>query len=220
VAARSVAEIEEAAAECGNGAIAIRLDVTDDADCAAAVATCEKQLGGLEILVNGAGIASSSKFTDLTAKSWREIMATDLDGAFFMIRAAVPLMLTRQRGRVVSIGSTASRAGAPYIAAYTAAKHGLLGLTRSLAAEYAATGVTFNCICPGFTNTAMTDETVRNIASKTKRTPTDARAALLSPQGRLISPEEVAAICVLLASEAGRSINGQAITVDGGALLS
>jgi NAD(P)-dependent dehydrogenase (short-subunit alcohol dehydrogenase family) len=218
-AARTRSEIVDAAAECGGGAIAVPLDVTSEADCAAAVETCRRELGGLDVLVNGAGIATSCKFVDLSIQSWREIMTTDLDGPFFMTRAAVPLMLARGWGRVISIGSIASRTGAPYVAAYTAAKHGLLGLMRSLAAEYAAAGLTFNCVCPGFTDTAMTDETVRNIAAKTGRSSAEARAALFSPQARLITPAEVAAVCVLLASEPGRSINGQAITIDGGALL-
>lgn len=218
-AARTRSEIDDAAAECERGAIAVLLDVTNEADCAVAVERCQRELGGLDILVNGAGIASSSKFTDLSTESWREIMTTDLDGPFFMTRAAVPFMLTRRWGRVISIGSIASRTGAPYVAAYTAAKHGLLGLTRSLAAEYSASGITFNCVCPGFTDTAMTDETVRNVAAKTGRSTAQARAALFSPQARLITPAEVAAVCVLLASEAGRSINGQAITIDGGVVL-
>ena len=220
VAARTHSEIEDAAAECGSGAIAIRLDVTDEADCAAAVELCRQRLRSLDILVNGAGIASSSKFANLSVQSWREIMTTDLDGPFLMTRAAVPSMLARRWGRVISIGTTASRVGAPYVAAYTAAKHGLLGLMRSLAAEYAGAGVTFNCVCPGFTDTSMTDETVRNIAAKTGRSPDQARAALFSPLGRLITPREIAAVCVLLASDAGAPINGQAITVDGGSVLS
>jgi NAD(P)-dependent dehydrogenase (short-subunit alcohol dehydrogenase family) len=219
VAARTTGEIGEVAAQCGDGAIAIKLDVTDEAACIGAVERCLGELGGLHVLVNGAGISASHKFTELPTKSWREIMATDLDGPFLMTRAAVGPMLAAGWGRVISIGSIASRTGGPYIAAYTAAKHGLLGLMRSLAAEYATTGLTFNCVCPAFADTPMTDQTVRSITARTGRTVEQARSALLTPQGRLISPEEVAAMCVLLASEAGRSINGQAVTIDGGALL-
>jgi NAD(P)-dependent dehydrogenase (short-subunit alcohol dehydrogenase family) len=219
VAARNADEIADVAARCGGGAIAVQLDVRDESACAHAVERCKAELGALHVLVNGAGIAASHKFTELPTNSWREIMATDLDGPFFMTKAAIRPMLAAGWGRVISIGSIASRSGAPYVAAYTAAKHGLLGLMRSLAAEYAETSITFNCVCPAFSDTSMTDQTVRNIATRTGRTPEEARLALMTPQGRLISPGEVAAASVFLASEAGRSINGQAIVVDGGGLL-
>src|SRR5262249_28469153 len=109
---------------------------------------------------------------------------------------------------------TAGLEGGRYIAAYTAAKHGLVGLTRALAAEYAGSGVTFNCVCPGYVDTPMTQRTIENIMQKTGRSPEDALQALLVNQGgRLISPEEVAARCTMLASAAGRSINGAAVVV-------
>lgn len=118
------------------------------------------------------------------------------------------------------IASTAAKVGNPYVAAYTAAKHGLLGLTRSLAAEYAKSGVTFNCVCPAYVDTPMTQQTIARIVERTGRSAAQAKTALLNPQGRLIDPDEVAAVCVLLASADGRSINGQAINVDGGLVQS
>ena len=125
--------------------------------------------------------------------------------------------MARGSGAVISIASTAGLKGAPYIAAYAAAKHGLVGLTRALAAEYARSGVTFNCVCPGYVDTPMTERTIENIVRKTGRSPDAALKALLTQQGRLIAPEEVAAACVMLASNEGRSINGEAIILDGGA---
>jgi NAD(P)-dependent dehydrogenase (short-subunit alcohol dehydrogenase family) len=216
VAARTAVEIEAVAGECGGGAIAVPLDVTDEAACAAAVERVERELGGLDVLVNNAGVATSHKFTDVDTATWRRIMAVDLDGPFFLTRAAVPGMLRRGSGSVIAVASISSKIGAPYIAAYTAAKHGLLGLMRALAAEYAPRGLTFNCVCPGYVDTPMTEDSVANIMARTGRTREQALAPLLTPQGRLVAPAEVAAVCVLLASDAGRGINGVAVNVDGG----
>jgi len=216
VAARSVDEIAAVAAECGGGAIAVPLDVTDEAACAAVVELVERELGGLDVLVNNAGVAVSHKFTDVDTETWRRILAVDLDGPFFLTRAAVPGMLRRGSGAVIAVASISSKLGAPYVSTYTAAKHGLLGLTRALSAEYAARGLTFNCVCPGYVDTPMTEATIENIMARTGRTREQALQPLLTPQGRLVAPSEVAAVCVLLASDAGRGINGAAINVDGG----
>jgi NAD(P)-dependent dehydrogenase (short-subunit alcohol dehydrogenase family) len=229
VAARTPADVEAVAAECGEiarrhavaaagseVARANAVDLTDEAAGTDVIRRVEKDLGPLDILVNNAGLSTSGKFIDTTTESWRAVMALDLDAPFFLTRAALPGMLARSRGAVINIASVAARAGFPYVAAYTAAKHGLLGLTRALAAEYAASGLTFNCVCPFYVDTPMTEETVDNIVRKTGRSRQEALAPLLTPQGRLVEPDEVAAVCVLLASDAGRSINGQAINVDGG----
>ena len=164
-----------------------------------------------------AGIAVSAKFADTDYETWRRVIATDLDGPYHLTRSALPAMLARGSGAVISIASTAGLKGAPYIAAYAAAKHGLVGLTRALAAEYAGRGVTFNCVCPAYVDTPMTKQTIANIVQKTGRSDDAALRALLTQQGRLIAPEEVAAVCVMLASDEGRSINGEAIVLDGGA---
>lgn len=207
-------EVENWLASAG---ICVFADVTDEAACRAAVRECEERLGTCNVLVNAAGIAVSRKFLDTDVDTWRKVIATDLDGPYHLTRAALPPMLVRGSGAVISIASTAGLRGGPYIAAYTAAKHGLVGLTRALAAEYASSGVTFNCVCPAYVDTPMTRQTIENISLKTGRSPDAALQALLITQGRLITPDEVAATCLMLASDAGRSINGEAIVMDGGA---
>src|SRR5581483_11463972 len=200
----------------GLAARAFVADLSDESACAALVRRVEDGVGPLDVLVNNAGIATSAKFVDTSTAEWRRVMALDLDAPFFLTRAALPGMLARSRGAVINIASVAARAGFPYVAAYTAAKHGLLGLTRALAAEYPASGVTFNCVCPFYVDTAMTETTVANIMARTGRSRDEVLAPLLTPQGRLVAAEDVAAVCLLLASDAGRSINGQAVNVDGG----
>ena len=209
------AEVEPLLASAG---ICVYADVTDETACRAAVRDCEERLGACDILVNAAGIAVSAKFIDTDAETWRRVIATDLDGPYHLTRAALPAMLARGSGAVISIASMAGLEGAPYIAAYTAAKHGLVGLTRALAAEYSSGGVTFNCVCPTFVDTPMTERTIENIMLKTGRSRDAAITALLMRQERLIPPEEVAAVCLMLASDEGRSINGEAIVIDGGPL--
>jgi len=216
VAARTETEIESVAAECGAGTIAIRLDVSDEMSCVAAVDRCVRELGVLDILVNNAGVASSDKFTRITTAEWAQTLAVDLTGPFWLTRAALPQMLERGAGSVIAIASIVSRIGLPYVVHYTAAKHGLLGMMRALAAENALSGVNFNCICPGYIDTPMTQTTILNIMRRTGRTRDEALKPLLTPQGRLIDPKEVAALCVFLASDWGRSITGQAIMLDGG----
>jgi NAD(P)-dependent dehydrogenase (short-subunit alcohol dehydrogenase family) len=207
------AEVEPVLASAG---ICVCADITDEAACRAAVRECEERLGACDVLVNAAGIALSAKFVDTDAETWRRVIATDLDGPYHLTRCALPAMLARGSGAVISIASTAGLKGAPYVAAYTAAKHGLVGLTRALAAEYAGSGVTFNCVCPAYVDTPMTERTIENIVQKTGRSRDTALKALLIPQGRLIAPEEVAAVCLMLASDAGRLINGEAIILEGG----
>ncbi len=223
VAARTRESLEEVAGECraaGARAIAVPLDVTDEASCVVAIERCESEWGHLDVLVNNAGLATSQKFTDVDNATWYRTLAVDLTGPFFLTRAALPGMLRRRHGAVITIASIAGKQGAPYIAPYVAAKHGVIGLMRALAAEYAASGVTFNCVCPAYVDTPMTEEAIVHIMRKTGRNREEALGPLLTPQGRLVQPAEVAALCVLLASAIGKGINGQAINVDGGAVQS
>jgi NAD(P)-dependent dehydrogenase (short-subunit alcohol dehydrogenase family) len=220
VAARTRSEIEAVARECGEASVAIELDVTDPGACARAVAECERRWGVLDVLVNNAGTGAGRKFLDIDETAWRQTLDLDLTSAFTLTRAALPKMLERQSGAVIAIASVAGKTGVAYAVDYTAAKHGLIGLMRALAVEYARSGVTFNCVCPGYVDTPMTQQTVANIVAKTGRTHKEALKPLLTPQGRLVTPEEVAAVCVFLASDAARGITGQAINVDGGAVQS
>lgn len=219
VGARTAAEVEAVAEECrqaGGRASSLTVDVADRASCEAAVARCEGEWGRLDVLVNNAGIAVSRKFTDIEDEVWNRTLAVNLTGSFFMTRTALPGMLRRGDGAVITISSIAGKIGAQYIAPYSVSKHGQIGLMRSLAAEYPRSGVTFNCVCPAYVDTPLTQKTIATIMEKTGRSREEAVRALLTPQGRLIGPEEVAAVCVLLAGPQGRSINGQAINVDGG----
>jgi NAD(P)-dependent dehydrogenase (short-subunit alcohol dehydrogenase family) len=151
---------------------------------------------------------------------WDRMLRVNATGAFYCMRAVVPLMLAAKWGRVVNVASIASRAGAAYIAAYAASKHALLGLTRAVAAEVAARGITVNAVCPGYVDTDMTDQSATYIAARTGRPPEAARKILegFSPQGRLMTAEEVASLATYLCSEAARGINGQGIVLDGGAV--
>jgi NAD(P)-dependent dehydrogenase (short-subunit alcohol dehydrogenase family) len=176
---------------------------------------------GLSILVNNAGVAESAPFLKTDDELWHRHLAVNLTGTFYCTRAALPQMIERGWGRVINVASIAGKTGAPYIAAYAASKHGVLGLTRSLALEVATKGVTVNAICPGYVDTDMTTRALDQIEAKTGRSAIDALEAIkrMSPQQRLVTPEEVAAVALLLASEDGRGITGQAINVDGGTVL-
>jgi NAD(P)-dependent dehydrogenase (short-subunit alcohol dehydrogenase family) len=225
VAARSRAEIEAVAAEAralGRKGIAVPCDVTDRGQVDAAVRQTAEALGPVRILVNNAGIAISAKLTDLDDALWARHLDVNLTGAFYASRAVLPGMLAARWGRIINVASIAGRQGFPYVAAYVASKHGLLGLTRALAMEVAATGVTVNAICPGYAATDLTWASARRIQAKTGRSYEDALASLaaFSPQRRLVEPEEVAVLAVLLASDEGRGVTAQAWNVDGGAAQS
>jgi len=152
---------------------------------------------------------------------WQRHLAVNLNGTYYCTRAALPEMLKRNWGRIINVASIAGKTGALYISAYAASKHGVLGLTRSLALEVAANGITVNAICPGYVDTEMTSRGVQNIVAKTGKSADEAIESIkrMSPQNRMVTAEEVAAVALLLASEEGRGINGQAINVDGGTVL-
>jgi NAD(P)-dependent dehydrogenase (short-subunit alcohol dehydrogenase family) len=214
---------EQIRAEFGDGAAGYAsCDVADPRSVEEAFAAAREFFGaGIDVLVNNAGVADSSKFTETSDEFWQRHLDINLTGTFYCMRAALPSMVERGWGRIINIASVAGKTGAPYVAAYTASKHGVLGLTRSVALEVAAKGVTVNAVCPGYVDTDMTTRAVENIQAKTGRSAADALEAIkrMSPQQRLVTPEEVAALALLLASHDGRGITGQAINVDGGTIM-
>jgi NAD(P)-dependent dehydrogenase (short-subunit alcohol dehydrogenase family) len=197
-------------------------DVTDEASVAALEREAAK-LGPVAVLVNNAGAAGSMPLARTSLDEWNRLLAVNATGAFLCTRAFLPGMLERRWGRVVNVASTAGLRGGKYLAAYSAAKHAMLGLTRSAAAEVAGSGVTVNAVCPGFVDTAMTAETVDRISAKTGRSREDALAAALASesQPRLIAPDEVAAAVVALAVSSGDHVpNGEALILDGRSSMS
>jgi NAD(P)-dependent dehydrogenase (short-subunit alcohol dehydrogenase family) len=195
-------------------------DVTAPDAVESVFAEVERAWGPVEVLVLNAGAGTSAPLQPTTDADWQRMLDLNLTAPFRMLRRAVPGMVEQGFGRVVAIASVAAKRGEPYISAYTASKHGLLGLVRSAASELATTGVTVNAVCPAYVDTPMTDATVASISSTTGRTPEQAREVLerRQPIGRLVTPDEVAD-AVLLCVTSG-AITGQGINVDGGAVQS
>jgi len=197
---------------------AVPFDVTDEAAVEEGVSIAIERYGPVDILVNNAGAAGSAPFTKTTPDAWRATLEANLTGVFLVSRAVLPAMLERGRGRIVNIASTAGLKGYAYVAAYCAAKHGVIGLTRSLALEVAREGITVNAVCPGYTETELLERSVANIVEKTGASEEEARGQLLrvNPQGRFVRPEEVAETVAWLVGPNSGAINGQAIAVAGG----
>ena len=200
------------------GATVALCDVTDRAAIDRAFGEARAANGPIDILLVNAGIAESAPFHKMTRDSWDRITATNLTGAFDCAQAAIQDLLTSDSGRLIFIASVASLRGIPYAAHYGASKHGLLGLSRSLAAEYAKTNLTVNAVCPGYVDTPMTDQSVARVAEKTGRSDDDARAAItnMNASGRLVDPDGVATLVLTLCLPQSRDINGAALTIDGG----
>lgn len=202
----------------GLGGSAIQCDVTDPKQIRASFERARAKNGAIDLLVVNAGIAESAPFQKMTRDSWDRIISTNLTAAFDCAREAVGDLLKSANGRLVFVASVASLRGVPYAAHYAASKHGLLGLMRSLAAEYAKTSLTVNAVCPGYVDTPMTDLSVARVSQITGRSEGDARSAItnMNASGRLVDPQAIANIIAMLCLPLSRDINGAAITIDGG----
>jgi NAD(P)-dependent dehydrogenase (short-subunit alcohol dehydrogenase family) len=220
VAGRTAAELDEAAEAVGG--VAVIMDVADRTSIAAGLAAVAGRAGHVDVLVNNAGAAGSAPLDRTTDELWDAMIAVNATSTFTLCRALLPPMAARGWGRVVNVASNAGVTGYAYCAAYCAAKHAVVGLTRAIALEVARSGVTVNAVCPGWVSTRILDESIERIVKKTGRTAEEARASLaaMSPQRRLVEPSEVAAVVAMLCSEEARSVHGQAIVVDGGSVMS
>lgn len=197
---------------------AVPMDVADESSVIAAFATARKHRGPVDILVANAGIAETVPLTKNSLAFWRQTMAINLDGAFLCCREVLPDMLEQGWGRIIATASVAGLRGVKYGAAYAASKHGLLGLTRSIAEECKDKGVTANALCPGFVRTSIVSRSVEAIVKRSNMTPEDAERSLLhsNRQARLIEVEEVATAVLRLCDADGASVNGEAIEISGG----
>lgn len=196
----------------------IAADVTDEPSMLSLYQEAEAARGPFDIIVANAGAAESAPAHKVTLDDWQKTLDVNLTGAFLTVKPALSGMTKRKAGRLIFIASTAGLKGYGYVAPYVAAKHGVIGLMRALAAETAKSGVTVNAVCPGYVETDMLERSVENIVAKTGRSVEETRAALaaVNPQNRFVQPDEVAAAVLWLCSDAARSITGQAISVSGG----
>jgi len=199
-------------------AFPIVADLADSASVQGAFTAARGHFGPVHLLINNAGQAASAKFTETDEALWNRLIAVNLTGTYLAARQAVPDMLAQGFGRIVNIASTAGLRGAAYISAYASSKHAVIGLTRSLALEYAARNITVNAVCPGFVDTDIVREAIANIKKKTGRSDAEALAALLAtnPQRRLVEPREVADTVMWLCRPGSESVTGQSIVLAGG----
>lgn len=200
------------------GGYAVSCDVTQPEQISKAFDEAREINGPIDMLIVNAGIADSAPFHKMTRESWDRIIAVNLTAAFDCTRAATGDLLASENGRLVFVASVAGLRGVPYAAHYAASKHGLLGLMRSLAAEYAKTRLTVNAVCPGYVDTPMTDQSVARVSQITGRSAEESRSVItgMNASGRLVSPDAVATMILTLCLPQSRDVNGAAITIDGG----
>lgn len=217
---RDAAALATQAARLGSQAAAYDVDVSIEASVNAAFRALRERHGPVHLLINNAGQAASAKFADTDPSFWQRIVDVNLTGTYLCSRAAIPDMLQQGFGRIVNIASTAGLQGGPYLAAYCASKHAVVGLTRALALEYATKNLTVNAVCPGFVDTDIVRDAVKNIVKKTGRSEAEALSSLIAtnPQRRLVTVAEVANTVMWLLRPGSESVTGQSIVVAGGEL--
>lgn len=200
---------------------AVRADVADPDQVAAAVAEAVARFGPVDVLVNNAGQAQTAPFLKMDLALWNQMLSVNLTGTLVCTQAVLPGMVARGWGRVVNVASTAGQVGYAYVSAYCAAKHGVVGLTKSLALEMAKKGVTVNAVCPGYTETDIVRESIERVVAKTGRSAEEARAEFVksNPQGRLVQPEQVADAVAWLCGDGASAVTGQQISVAGGEVM-
>ncbi len=205
----------------GHAAFQVQADVTDGDSVAAAAQAAEAAHGPIAILINNAGAVETGPFAKMEQAGWDRMIAVNLTAVFAVTRAVLPGMIGRGWGRVVNIASSAGLTGYPYVAAYVAAKHGVVGLTRALAVEHAKSLVTVNAVCPGYTETDLLADSMADVSRRTGRSIGDLRAgfARSNPQGRLVTPAEVAAVVRFLCGPGSDAMNGQSLAVAGGEVM-
>jgi NAD(P)-dependent dehydrogenase (short-subunit alcohol dehydrogenase family) len=219
--AARLATVAERITQDGGQVRAIAGDVADRAQVQNLGAEISRHWGAVDILINNAGIARAVSFLDMADAEWEQIVAVNLTGAYHCCKEFLPAMIQAKWGRIINIASTTAKVGYSHVTAYTASKHGLLGLTRALALEVARSGVTVNAICPGYVDDERTRDNARSMAQKTGKSEqaiVDLFAAS-APQRRLIAPSEVAELALLIASPQMSGMTGQAVSVDGGAVM-
>ena len=197
---------------------AVQCDVSNRDEIGRAFDEARSANGPIEMLIVNAGIAESAPFEKMTRESWDRIISVNLTAAFECAQAALPDLLASENGRLVFVASVASLRGVPYAAHYAASKHGLLGLMRSMAAEFAKTNLTVNAVCPGYVDTPMTDQSVARVSEITGRSEEQARGAItnLNASGRLVHPDGIGTMIMTLCLPQSRDVNGAAVTIDGG----
>ena len=218
---RDEARLKEQAAALGGTTQTVTVDVANEASVRTAFARIRERFARIDILVNNAGQAQSAPLAKTTLEVWNQLHGVNLTGTFLCCREVLPGMVKEAHGRVINVASTAGLIGYAYVSAYVAAKHGVVGLTRSLALETAKSGVTVNAVCPGYTETDLVRDALANIMNKTGKSEAEARAALTAanPQARFVQPLEVANAVLWLCLPGSESITGQSIAIAGGEVM-